>query len=270
MTVPGRGAAHLAPPPGLHVYVVRSRRTGEVSIGVDLTPNGACPLACDYCQVPRSERTRPGPVDVARVRRELSAALEESGAIAGDVVFAGSGEPTWPSEFPDALGIARALVRARGLAIPVRVLTGGTTLGRPEVASALETLVVSGDGEVWIKLDAWDEETHRRFWGTRGQAEHEARITAFGARVPVVLQVMLVHRADAVTVEQTARGLAETVGRLLASGGRIDRVVLSTLFRVPGVERADLSAYGREDLERVRAALRASKVAVAVPPPALA
>jgi len=265
MTAPGRGASHLAPPRGLHVYVVRSRRTGEVSIGVDLTPNGACPLACDYCQVPRTARAVPEPVDLKRVGEELSAALAEVGAVAGDVVLAGSGEPTWPSEFPAALQLARDLVRQLPRRIPVRVFTCGATLDSEPVAQALAELIESGEGEVWVKLDAWDEPTHRRFWSTHGQAEHEHRVAAFGRRAPVVLQMMLVHRPDGVTVEQTASGLAAVVGRILGEGCRVERVVLSTLFREPGDASTTLSAYGDAEMARVADAVRGAGVSVAVP-----
>ena len=265
MTTPGRGASLLAPPQGQHVYVVRSRRTGEVSIGVDMTPNGACPLSCDYCQVPRTERSAPVPVDLARVRDELTAALERTGREAGDVVFAGSGEPTWPGEFPAALELARALVRASGLAIPVRVLTCGATLERADVQAALGALVASGEGEVWVKLDGWDEATHRRFWGTRGQAEHEARIEAFGRKTPVVVQSMLVRRHDAPSPGETAEGLAAAVTRLLAAGCRVQRVILSTLFRTPGDGDVELAPLTKDEIEVVARAVRATGAVVQVP-----
>jgi wyosine [tRNA(Phe)-imidazoG37] synthetase (radical SAM superfamily) len=266
---PGRGAAHLAPPRGRHVYVVRSRRTGDVSIGVDLTPNGACPLACDYCQVKRESRATPASVDLGLLRDELSTALVELGAVAGDLAFAGSGEPTWPVEFPEALQAAREQVARLSRKIPVRVFTCGATLDREPVARALHDLVTSGDGEVWVKLDAWDEATHRRFWSTHGQAEHERRVAAFGRTTPVVLQTMLVHRAgdatEGTTVEQTASGLASVVGRLVAAGCRIERVALSTLFREPGDPHASLCAFSGQEVTRVAGAIRGAGVAVVLP-----
>jgi wyosine [tRNA(Phe)-imidazoG37] synthetase (radical SAM superfamily) len=265
MNEPGRGAAHLAPPRGRHVYAVRSRRTGDVSIGVDLTPNGACPLACDYCQVKREARATPAPVDLEVLRQELSAALAELGAVAGDIAFAGSGEPTWPVEFVAALQAAREQVVRLPRRIPVRVFTCGATLDREPVARALHDLVASGDGEVWVKLDAWDEVTHRRFWSTRGQAEHERRVAAFGRTTPVVLQTMLVHRTDGVTVDETASGLAGAVARLVADGCRVERVVLSTLFREPGDAHVSLSALSAEEVARVADAIRGAGVAVVLP-----
>ena len=122
-----------------------------------------------------------------------------------------------------------------------------------------------GEGEVWVKLDAWDEATQRRFWSTHGQAEHEHRVAAFGRRAPVVLQTMLVHRTDGVTVEQTATGLAGAVCRIVGEGCRVERVVLSTLFREPGGPREALSAYDEAEMSRVAGAIRAVGVAVAVP-----
>jgi wyosine [tRNA(Phe)-imidazoG37] synthetase (radical SAM superfamily) len=263
MTAPGRGASLLSPPRGQTVYAVRSRRTGAVSIGVDLTPGGACTLDCDYCQVPRTRRSTPEPVDLHRVRDELRAALDELGAIAGDVAFAGSGEPTWPREFPEALGIARALVRDLPRPLPVRVFTSGSTLDREEVATALADLVSTGDGEAWVKLDTWDERTIQRYWSSRDQPGHERRVALLGRRAPVVLQTMLVHRAQDATLEQTAAGLVQVVERLLRAGCRIDRLVLSTLIREPGQARAELRAYGEPEMETVAEALRATGVRVA-------
>jgi wyosine [tRNA(Phe)-imidazoG37] synthetase (radical SAM superfamily) len=262
---PGQGAAILAPPRGQYVYVVRSRRTGEVSIGIDLTPNGACPLSCDYCQVSRTARLPPEPVSIDGATEELAATLRVVGSEAGDVVFAGSGEPTWPSEFPGVLEAARDRVARLPRRLPVRVFTSGTTLDREVVAHALHALVHSGDGEVWVKLDAWDEASQQRFWGTRGKVAHERRVATFGAHTPLVLQSMLVHRRPDATVQDAASGLAAAVARLLAHGCRIDRVMLSTLFRPPGDGGAALAPYDEAELGRVAEAIRAVGVSVFLP-----
>ena len=184
------------------------------------------------------------------MRQELSATLAEMGHVAGDVAFAGSGEPTWPSEFPEALGIARGLARDLARRIPLRVFTCGARLDAEPVAVALEALVRSSEGEVWVKLDTWDEGTIARFWSSRGQAEHEGRVIRFGRRAPVVLQTMLVRRPGDATVEETASGLAAALERLLHGGCRVERVVLSTLLRDPGTP-ADLLPYGRAEMEQV-------------------
>lgn len=263
---PGRGAAHMARPQGRYVYLVRSCRTGRPSIGIDLTPGGACPFACDYCQVPRAVRAAtPDPIDESRLGQELHSALEQFGFLAADVAFAGSGEPTWSPQFAGALGIARRLATQRPRQIPVRVLTSGVTLGRADVASALADLVRSGDGEVWVKLDGWDEPSFRRAACVRGYVEHELRVLRFARTTPIVLQTMLVHRRDGPPIDEAATGLAAAVERLVSAGGAIRRVVLSTLFRPPGDPTVALAPFDDVELAQVADAIAATGVDVALP-----
>ncbi len=95
----------------LYVYPVISRRSGGLSIGINLNPDTACNFDCVYCQVDRSTTPRVREVDPERVRDELermiaeaqSGRLFEDPAFAGvpdnyrwikDIAFSGDGEPT--------------------------------------------------------------------------------------------------------------------------------------------------------------------------------
>ncbi len=262
---PGRGANLLEHPRGAYVYVVRSRRSGGVSIGIDLTPAGACPLACDYCQVPRKERvTSIDRVELARLRIELTAAfaeLVERGERAVDICFAGSGEPTWSPNFAAALEVAIDVAAGR---VPVRVMTSGATLDWQRVRDPLNTLVERGVGEVWIKLDGWDEATIARFWASRGQARHEARVARFARTTPITLQILAAQRVHGPTVEETAHGLCGAVQRLLQDGAKIERVTLTTMHRPPGSADEHVSAYDDDTLETIATAIRAAGVEVKV------
>jgi hypothetical protein len=232
---PGRGAACIEPPDGRYVYVVRSRRTGRVSIGVDLTPEGACPLACDYCQVARiGPRALPGPIDLAMLDAELALVLARHRRDAGDIAFAGSGEPTWSPAFPEALDLALGHAHRYGGDIPVRVLTSGRTLDRPSVRNELLQLVRSDSGEVWVKLDAWDEASFRVISGARGYASQEARVARFGQEIPFVAQVMLASRPDGPEVDSAIEGIAGVLHRLDEGGALIERVLVTTVLRPPG------------------------------------
>jgi hypothetical protein len=251
----GRGAAIVASP-GTYVYVVRSARSGGTSIGVDLTPEGACPLSCDYCQVPRASREpRARPVDLERLARELEATRRRHPR-AVDIAFAGAGEPTGSPSFPDALEVARWIAHTPRL--PVRVFTSGTTLDRRAVRDALADLVRDAAGEVWIKLDVWDETSIGRIWGIRGQAEHEARIVAFARTTPIVLQCLVADRAGGPSARETREGLAFAIDRLRVAGARIDGVRVSTLLRPPGrpLGDAEIAAYDDLTLISIADALR--------------
>lgn len=256
---PGLGSARLqtsATSENHYVYAVRSRRTGAHSIGVDLCLDGECPWSCDYCQVPGSHpKHPPEPVDLSLLRRELDVALAHLPSGEADIAFAGAGEPTWSPSFVEALACATARAECHSPAIPVRVFTCGSTLGRAHVLQALTALVERGAGEVWIKLDGWDDRTLLSFAGIQGQQAHEARILGLAQRVPVVIQTMLAHRPRGPTLEETACGLASAIGRLLHGGARIDRVVLSTVLRRPG-NPADVKRMTAEEIERVAKTLR--------------
>ncbi len=262
---PGRGANLVEVPDGAYVYVVRSRRSGGVSVGVDLTPAGACPLACDYCQVPRTERvTSIDRVELARLRIELSStfqALAERGEQAVDVCFAGSGEPTWSPNFAAALEVAIDVAAGR---VPVRVLTSGATLDWERVREPLAGLVARGAGEVWVKLDAWDEATIARFWASRGQARHEARIARFARETPTVLQVLVAARTHGPSIDATRRGLRDAIQRIVAAGAKIQRVSLTTMHRPPGTADQEVSAYDDDALDEIASVVREAGLPVTV------
>lgn len=151
----------------MYVYPVVSRRAGGVSVGVNLNPNNACNWACVYCQVDDLRRGGPPPIDLARLERELAEFLED--ALHGDfmarevpaevrrlvdVAFSGNGEPTSAGEFADAVaGVGRVLDRFGLLGkLPVRLITNGSLMRRPEVQEGIRRLAGLG-GEVWFKLD---------------------------------------------------------------------------------------------------------------------
>jgi wyosine [tRNA(Phe)-imidazoG37] synthetase (radical SAM superfamily) len=263
--LPGRGAAHLELPHGAYVYAVRSRRSGGVSIGVDLTPAGACPLACDYCQVPRRERvTSIDRVELARLRKELSETFDDllrRGERPVDVCFAGSGEPTWSPNFAAALEVAIDVAAGR---VPVRVMTSGATLDWERVREPLAALVARGAGEVWVKLDAWDEATIARFWASRGQARHESRIERFSRTTPVMLQALVASRTGGPDEATTAAGLRDAIARLRREGAKIERVYLTTMHRPAGSADVHVRAYDDAALERVAAVIRETGVTVSV------
>lgn len=151
----------------MYVYPVVSRRAGGVSVGVNLNPNNACNWACVYCQVEDLRRGGPPPIDLGRLESELEGFLED--ALHGDfmarevpvearqlvdVAFSGNGEPTSAAEFADAVAnVGRVLGRFGLLGkLPVRLITNGSLMRRPEVQEGIRRLAGLG-GEVWFKLD---------------------------------------------------------------------------------------------------------------------
>ena len=62
----------------LYVYPVISRRSGGLSLGVNLNPDAACNFDCIYCQVDRTVEPRVREVEVARLGDELTALIEDA------------------------------------------------------------------------------------------------------------------------------------------------------------------------------------------------
>src|SRR5438309_9954552 len=60
-----------------YVYPVVSRRSGGLSIGINLNPDGACNFDCVYCCVDRTSPKAVPPVRLDVVRDELHALLAE-------------------------------------------------------------------------------------------------------------------------------------------------------------------------------------------------
>ena len=61
----------------MYVYAVVLRRTGGVSVGIELNPNSACNWRCVYCEVPGLTFGNAPPIDLARLERELEEQLRE-------------------------------------------------------------------------------------------------------------------------------------------------------------------------------------------------
>ena len=150
-----------------YVYPVVSRRAGGVSVGINLNVNNACNWACIYCQVPGLARGGPPAVDLDLLEAALRGLLGE--IVLGDylqqhvpegarrlvdVAFSGNGEPTAAREFEAAVGRVVAVLAELlpGGGLPLRLISNGSLLHRPEVQRGIVQLGACG-GEVWFKLD---------------------------------------------------------------------------------------------------------------------
>jgi wyosine [tRNA(Phe)-imidazoG37] synthetase (radical SAM superfamily) len=165
-------AEHRRDQAGLnYVYPVLSRRARGVSIGVNLNLNRACNWACVYCQVENLRRGAPDALDLNLLESELDTFLDE--ALRGDyltrhvaeaeyrrladIAFSGDGEPTSAAEFVDAVARVAAVLERHHLkgSLPLRLITNGSLIHKPEVQQGLMTLAAAG-GEIWFKVDRGD------------------------------------------------------------------------------------------------------------------
>ena len=163
----------------LYVYPVVSRRSGGLSVGINLNPDKGCNFDCIYCQVDRTVPPVVRKVDLARVAAELDAILKaardgslyevppcdvlppEQRAVR-DIAFSGDGEPTTHPRFREAVELAAGARRRFGLDQAKLVLiTDAAYLSKPSIREAL-AVMDANNGEIWAKLDAGTEEYFRR------------------------------------------------------------------------------------------------------------
>ncbi len=115
------------------VYPVVSRRSGGLSIGINLNPDKVCNFDCIYCQVDRTTPAAVRRVDLDRLRAELDNMLDRAAdgslfaeapfdclpreqRVVRDIAFSGDGEPTTYPRFDEAVQIAAEARRVRCLA----------------------------------------------------------------------------------------------------------------------------------------------------------
>ncbi len=162
-----------------YVYPVVSRRAGGVSVGINLNPNHACNWHCAYCQVPNLVRGSAPDIDMVLLRQELTTML--SAITLGDflaehappdmrslcdVAISGNGEPTSCHRFDVIVQCIIDVMRQFDIAVPLRLITNGSYMGKAHVQRGLKLMQAYG-GEVWIKVDAADEDAIRRINGVQ-------------------------------------------------------------------------------------------------------
>ncbi|MBI5441298.1 MAG: radical SAM protein [Deltaproteobacteria bacterium] len=241
------------------VYVVRSRRSGGLSVGINLDPQQTCNFDCVYCEVidRRAIARHVGrpPIVAAEIVAELSAVLASlrGGEAPRDIAFAGDGEP---STFPGFLPLARGVFDARDAAglpgVPVILITNGSGLARSGIREAHDLFAARG-GSFWIKLDAGTEPFYRAVCRTSVPFERIlANLAGAACRHPVVVQSMF-FRSDDLGAPSTSE-IASWAGRLasiLHEGGSLAGVQVYTVARETmelGVH--PLSAEALEEIAR--------------------
>ncbi|MEJ2108971.1 MAG: radical SAM protein [Acidobacteriota bacterium] len=261
-----------------YVYPVVSRRSGGVSIGINLNPGKDCSFNCIYCQVNRTEPSPNRSVDVSILDSELEAMLEDEkrGLLykvlpfsllprtargVRDIAFSGDGEPTASANFYEAVKAACRLRRRYGLQdVKIVLITNASCLARPGVKEAL-SLMDSNNGEVWVKLDAGTDDYFRKVNRTNIPFETVLNNILEAARVrPLVIQSLWMRIDGAGPPSSEIRAYCGLLNNLLSSGGRLKELQLHTIARPPAEKI--VSALKDEELDGI-----AGKVRKEVPVP---
>jgi wyosine [tRNA(Phe)-imidazoG37] synthetase (radical SAM superfamily) len=265
----------------LYVYPVISRRSGGLSIGINLNPDMACNFDCVYCQVDRSVAPRTRGVDLNILREELSHMINE--AVSGrlfrdhafasvpenlravkDIAFSGDGEPTTCKVFRESVGIAADAKRAAGLAqVKIVLITDACYLSKPAVADAL-AVMDENNGEIWAKLDAGTEDYYRRVNRPNFPLHHVIDNIIAAAKVrPLVIQAMFMRLEGAAPDDDELVAFTARLNDILQAGGQIKLVQVYTVARKPAED--SVSPLLREELDRIVDLVRRKTGLAAVP-----
>ena len=152
-----------------YVYPVISRRSGGLSVGINLNTNNACNWRCIYCQVPNLTRGSAPPVNLKELQNELEEFLtsildgdfykaekipEELQKIQ-DIAISGNGEPTTADEFEQVIEVIELVLKKLSLLNKTKcvLITNGSLVNREYVQKGLKKLALI-NGEIWFKVDS--------------------------------------------------------------------------------------------------------------------
>jgi wyosine [tRNA(Phe)-imidazoG37] synthetase (radical SAM superfamily) len=233
------------------VYPVLSRRSGGISVGVNLNPDKVCNFDCIYCQVDRTRQSETRFVETDALMAELRATLDlvASGAIyetdkfrdvpphlrrLNDIAFSGDGEPTTYKNFDELMQQCAAVKAAAGLDdVKMVLITNASMFHRPHVQRGLEILD-RNNGEIWAKLEAGTDEYFHLIDRTPIPFRQILDNITAAARVrPLVIQslFMRVNGEPPSTAELEA--FCDRLNEITVAGGILKLVQIYTIARRP-------------------------------------
>lgn len=233
------------------VYPVLSRRSGGISIGVNLNPDKVCNFDCIYCQVDRRSEAETRFVETARLWDELDQMLEfvSSGRIfddpkfahvppplrrLNDIAFSGDGEPTTYRNFDEIMASAAELKRRCGLDdVKLVLITNATMFHRPAVARGLEILDAN-NGEIWAKLETGSEAYYQLVERTKIPFRQVLdNIAAAACKRPLVIQSLFMRIRGEATPASEIAAFCDRLNEIVAAGGQLKSVQVYTVARQP-------------------------------------
>ena len=250
---------HRVSASGILVYPVYSRRSGGLSLGINMFPGEkSCSFDCPYCELlPFSAKAvfSPGQME-EDLRAAVCSALDGNIEIK-DICFSGNGEPTMSADFPEALERA-SRVRAEQLpGVNLVLITNGSGLLDGGIFSLLREAAFSPGLDIWLKLDAGTPEWYEKI--NRATIPFEkiiSKIKEFAACAPFVIQTMLC----AIDGEGPPQGEAEAWEKLMLE---LAAIAASSLRKVqiygkarPAPEDPKTQALPTEYLEKRASSLR--------------
>lgn len=228
-----------------YVYVVLSRRSQGLSLGINTNPDQQCPFDCVYCQVDRQNPPHYREFDLKGAEEELQTLLEwiRSGKIKGyaefadvpehllvlkDIALSGDGEPTMVRHFSSIVAMVE---RVKPPEIKIVLITNAMGLGREDVQKGLALMDRCG-GEIWAKLDAGTDAYFQKVNRSSVALERIIDHIVIVAKVrPIVIQTLFSRlEGEPPSCEEIA-AYCQRLTDIQDRGGQIRRVQITTLAR---------------------------------------
>lgn len=233
------------------VYPVVSRRSGGISIGINLNPDKVCNFDCIYCQVNRIDQSETQFVAQEELLAELDEMLQlvTSGDLfvderftntppqlrrLNDIAFSGDGEPTTYRNFDEIIANCAAVKRRHNLDdVKMVLITNASMFHRPAVERGL-AILDANQGEIWAKLEAGTEAYYRLVERTTIPFQRILDNITAAARVrPLVVQALFMRiHGDAPPAEEQL-AFCDRLKDIVKAGGQLKLVQIYTVARPP-------------------------------------
>jgi wyosine [tRNA(Phe)-imidazoG37] synthetase (radical SAM superfamily) len=255
------------------VYPVLSRRSGGISIGVNLNPDKICNFDCIYCQVDRRSQSETRFVETAALVNELRTTLDlvTSGKIyespkfrevpphlrrLNDVAFSGDGEPTTYKNFDEIIAACaevkreaerqrvecgvRSAEQASHSPLPTPnsplkmvLITNASMFHRPHVQRGL-AILDENNGEIWAKLEAGTDGYYHLIERTPIPFRQILDNITAAARVrPLVIQSLFMRVNGDPPPDAELEAFCDRLNEITTAGGKLKLVQIYTVARRP-------------------------------------
>jgi wyosine [tRNA(Phe)-imidazoG37] synthetase (radical SAM superfamily) len=253
------------------VYPVLSRRSGGISIGVNLNPDKICNFDCIYCQVDRRSQSETRFVETAALTNELRTTLDlvASGHIydtpkfldvpvqlrrLNDIAFSGDGEPTTYKNFDEIIEACAEVKRQaekqsaecgvrsaeRNSPLPTPhsplkmvLITNASMFHRPHVQRGL-AILDENNGEIWAKLEAGTDEYYHLIERTPIPFRQILDNITAAARVrPLIIQSLFMRVNGEPPSPAELEAFCDRLNEITTAGGQLKLVQIYTVARRP-------------------------------------
>ncbi|HEY4311246.1 MAG TPA: radical SAM protein [Pirellulales bacterium] len=249
------------------VYPVVSRRSGGVSIGVNLNPDKVCNFDCIYCQVDRVSTSETKFVGREQLLAELDhmLSLVTTGELfahprfrdtpvtlrrLNDIAFSGDGEPTTYRDFDEIVSACADVKRRHALdAVKMVLITNASMFHRPAVERGL-AILDANQGEIWAKLEAGTDEYYYLIERTTIPFRRILDNISAAARVrPLVIQSLFMRVAGSPPSPAELSAFCDRLNEITAAGGKLSLVQIYTVARRPA--ESNVTPLSNADVDEI-------------------